>query len=682
MRLFGKATVAVAFSLMLTAASVIVLASPLAPDELSPPRITSPIYEGAEVVEVWGTYPKASIRVYASGTDIGGGSCWFSRCTFNVTKVTAGQKITAKQTVEGVTSYPTIDEHAVTVQKIPDQSLDPKYNKERLRPPIVDSPLFECQRIVPVKNVVAGAQVQAFASPDTTNPIGRIKTPWNYARPGTTELEKDQKISANQTLQFPTPSDLSSPEEIVKAKPTNLPPPTLAEADLVVGNDAIGVGNLMIGATVDIYYEEQGKQRESIGGAVAPWTGTIFHVKPLKAAWVGCQGCIKAEQSLCDTKATSAGATVKGSLDPPEISRPVCAGSSEVSVCNTFSNSKLKLLLKSNGDKQIAQQGGEGRCTPVTIGGQLVLKDGDEIFATHEVGTLKSQSATVQVVDKSPPTFAIGNGKLCPPCSGQDYGPIFVRDTLTNTGKDGPVFKATMCGAENAIVEVSDPNGALLQSITLEEIKGKKGYFEGTWDWSKIGWTKYQDIPLGKYTATFNIWPTGQLAEKKVFSVTTTQGCVELEVLCAHNKVRAQVSAADPSVSPLAPLTWSATLADHAQKWADHLDTIGTCDVHDKSVNGIEGENLASGTSSYTDAIDLWGYEQKCFKNDPMPDIYNGQCDTYTVNKCNEYKDWRCAGHYSQIVWRNTKEVGCGMRKGCVVCRYSPAGNWTGEKAY
>ena len=48
--------------------------------------------------------------------------------------------------------------------------------------------------------------------------------------------------------------------------------------------------------------------------------------------------------------------------------------------------------------------------------------------------------------------------------------------------------------------------------------------------------------------------------------------------------------------------------------------------------------------------------------------------------------NWEAAGHYSQVVWRNTTEVGGGLATGqgqdFLVCYYNPAGNVTGETAY
>ncbi|NIV04359.1 hypothetical protein GWN26_13675, partial [Candidatus Saccharibacteria bacterium] len=115
------------------------------------------------------------------------------------------------------------------------------------------------------------------------------------------------------------------------------------------------------------------------------------------------------------------------------------------------------------------------------------------------------------------------------------------------------------------------------------------------------------------------------------------------------------------------------------QKWADYLDKTNQF-KHDANRPSNEGENLYAGSASYTAAVDLWASEKKCFKNGAFPDIYNGKCDTDL--DCKDYKDWHCSGHYSQIVWRDTKQVGCGMANGIVVCRYSPPGNFYGKKTY
>lgn len=37
------------------------------------------------------------------------------------------------------------------------------------------------------------------------------------------------------------------------------------------------------------------------------------------------------------------------------------------------------------------------------------------------------------------------------------------------------------------------------------------------------------------------------------------------------------------------------------------------------------------------------------------------------------------SGHFTQIVWKDSIEIGIGKAGGIVVINYNPAGNWDGE---
>jgi uncharacterized protein YkwD len=124
----------------------------------------------------------------------------------------------------------------------------------------------------------------------------------------------------------------------------------------------------------------------------------------------------------------------------------------------------------------------------------------------------------------------------------------------------------------------------------------------------------------------------------------------------AHNRVRAKHCAA--------PLTWSAKLAEIAQRWANALRDRGCQFGHS---GGTTGENLAAGTIGTLDpgtVVQMW-YDEVAQYHFP-----DGGFSSNT-------------GHFTQVVWRGTRRVGCGHSqcKGLdiLVCEYDPAGNWEGQ---
>jgi uncharacterized protein YkwD len=124
----------------------------------------------------------------------------------------------------------------------------------------------------------------------------------------------------------------------------------------------------------------------------------------------------------------------------------------------------------------------------------------------------------------------------------------------------------------------------------------------------------------------------------------------------AHNQVRAKHCAG--------PLTWSPKLAQVAQKWANSLRDKGCAFGHS---NGSYGENLAAGSTGLLDpeaVVKMWYDEIAQYK------FPNGGFSMQT-------------GHFTQVVWRGTTQVGCG-RSQCKgldiwVCEYDPPGNWEGQ---
>jgi uncharacterized protein YkwD len=138
------------------------------------------------------------------------------------------------------------------------------------------------------------------------------------------------------------------------------------------------------------------------------------------------------------------------------------------------------------------------------------------------------------------------------------------------------------------------------------------------------------------------------------------------EILEAHNAYRAEVGVPN--------LTWSSSLANSAKAWADYL--VDANIIEHSQTNGY-GENIWAGTRSaysLTDMVNYWGSEQRYFiSNQPFPNL------STTGN-------WVDVGHYTQIVWRNTTEVGCGLSRSnnmdVFVCQYTPSGNFSGQRPF
>ncbi len=149
------------------------------------------------------------------------------------------------------------------------------------------------------------------------------------------------------------------------------------------------------------------------------------------------------------------------------------------------------------------------------------------------------------------------------------------------------------------------------------------------------------------------------------------------EVVSAHNKWRADVGVEEK-------LSYSAALAISAQAWADNLKITNQCQMRHSKPDGKYGENLYWGSAlEWSDGrkelqvvtpqkvVDAWGSEKTDYD--------------YATNSC---KHGKMCGHYTQVVWRSTKQVGCAIsvckdsQHQVWVCQYFPPGNWVGEKPY
>ena len=141
-----------------------------------------------------------------------------------------------------------------------------------------------------------------------------------------------------------------------------------------------------------------------------------------------------------------------------------------------------------------------------------------------------------------------------------------------------------------------------------------------------------------------------------------------VRMLEAHNGERERLG--------LPRLKWNRALEREAKQWGHELARKGRLEHADLRTRNSTGENLWMGSQGQWDVIvglDMMIDERKHYTHGNFPDI-------------SRTGKWADVAHYSQIVWRNTKEVGCSVvnERGwdVLVCRYWPAGNVWGQKAY
>ena len=179
--------------------------------------------------------------------------------------------------------------------------------------------------------------------------------------------------------------------------------------------------------------------------------------------------------------------------------------------------------------------------------------------------------------------------------------------------------------------------------------------------------------------------PTETQAEEQNYLIAPKKQqltAIQEEILSVHNERRKQEF-------DDADLHYSLALEEVAKAYANQLADSGRVEHDPNNASNGYGENLFAHSTdkniSIEEAMKHWYDEEKV--------MYNYESNECNVSKAIMNVSNATCGHYTQVVWQETQEVGCATvnytnenstyANGSVyVCRYQKAGNVEGEKPY
>jgi len=141
-------------------------------------------------------------------------------------------------------------------------------------------------------------------------------------------------------------------------------------------------------------------------------------------------------------------------------------------------------------------------------------------------------------------------------------------------------------------------------------------------------------------------------------------------IVAAHNRWREEIG--------VQALAWSEQLAERARNWAEQLSR-GSC--------GLQHSGSGYGENIYKVSPVVWSNGRRELQNRSPQQIVDGWA---AERRDYDYASKSCSGicgHYTQLVWRDSTEVGCAAalcpdKSQVWVCNYAPTGNVEGQVPY
>jgi len=190
--------------------------------------------------------------------------------------------------------------------------------------------------------------------------------------------------------------------------------------------------------------------------------------------------------------------------------------------------------------------------------------------------------------------------------------------------------------------------------------------------------------------------PSSSCSDKTIFKTLSAEG--KAAILDRHNLLRRKVAkgqetgginAPQPAAANMKKMVWNTELEDIAQRWADQCE-FGHDSVRTKLDGTRVGQNAYIGYSSAEAAETA----VQGGMADPAQSWYDEVTSPgFDSQSISPFKFSSGAGHYTQVVWAESEEIGCAVvyfkdtsapldYNNLVICNYASAGNFQGAVMY